>query len=163
MAIDYADELVVAGGQDVFEIYMWSMKMGTLLEVISGHNAPVASVAFASVPTAASTLISGSWDKTVKIWNCLESKSGHETLEILSDVTCVIFHPNGEEFAVATLSCKILFFDVKTSTQIGTIEGRNDLTSGRLETDVVTAKRNQQSKYVNLFPHKMLQYIHINI
>lgn len=148
VSIDYSDELVVAGGQDVFEIYMWSMKLGTLLEVISGHEAPVVSVAFAPVPTAAATLVSGSWDKTIKIWNCLDSKAGHETLDTLSDVTCVAFNPNGNEVAVATLNCSIMMFALKTSTQTITIDGRNDLTSGRLETDVITAKKNQLSKYV---------------
>lgn len=95
MALDYSDELVAAGGQDVFEIYLWSVKMGTLLEVISGHEGPVCSIAFSPVPTS-SMLVSGSWDKTIKIWNCLETKSEHETIDVLYDVTSVAFSPNGE-------------------------------------------------------------------
>uniref|UniRef100_A0A1B0FLN1 Small-subunit processome Utp12 domain-containing protein n=1 Tax=Glossina morsitans morsitans TaxID=37546 RepID=A0A1B0FLN1_GLOMM len=146
VAVDYSDELVVAGGQDVFEIYLWSIKLGTLLEVISGHEAPVSSLAFAPVPTS-STLVSGSWDKTIKIWNCLETKSEHETIDLLHDVTCVCFNPNGEHVAVATLNAGITVFDVKTATQISSIEGRKDLASGRLETDIITAKRNQLGRY----------------
>lgn len=34
LAIDSANEFVAAGAQDVFEIYLWSMKIGHLLEVI---------------------------------------------------------------------------------------------------------------------------------
>uniref|UniRef100_A0A1I8PA59 Small-subunit processome Utp12 domain-containing protein n=1 Tax=Stomoxys calcitrans TaxID=35570 RepID=A0A1I8PA59_STOCA len=146
VALDYSDELVAAGGQDVFEIYLWSIKMGTLLEVISGHEGPVCSMAFSPVPTS-SALISGSWDKTIKIWNCLESKSEHETIDLLSDVTSVAFSPNGENVAVSTLNGNILVFDVKTAAQLSTIEGINDLDSGRLETDVVTAKSNKKGKY----------------
>uniref|UniRef100_A0A1A9Z1X3 WD_REPEATS_REGION domain-containing protein n=1 Tax=Glossina pallidipes TaxID=7398 RepID=A0A1A9Z1X3_GLOPL len=146
VAVDHSDELVVAGGQDVFEIYLWSIKLGTLLEVISGHEAPVSSLAFAPVPTS-STLVSGSWDKTIKIWNCLETKSEHETIDLLHDVTCVCFNPNGEHVAVATLNAGITVFDVKTATQISSIEGRKDLASGRLETDIITAKRNQLGRY----------------
>ncbi|XP_030559766.1 periodic tryptophan protein 2 homolog [Drosophila novamexicana] len=146
VAVDYSGELVVAGGQDVFEIYLWSIKTGKLLEVISGHEGPVASIAFSPVATS-STLISGSWDKTVKIWNCLESNSEHETIDALSDVTCVAFSPSGEEVAVATLVGNIIIFDVKSATQVSTIEGRNDLSSGRLETDIVTAKKNAESNY----------------
>ncbi|EDW01423.1 periodic tryptophan protein 2 homolog [Drosophila grimshawi] len=146
VALDYSGELVVAGGQDVFEIYLWSIKTGKLLEVISGHEGPVTSVAFSPVGTS-STLISGSWDKTVKIWNCLESNSEHETIDALSDVTCVAFSPSGEEVAVATLVGNIIIFDVKSATQVVTIEGRDDLGGGRLETDVVTAKKNAQSNY----------------
>lgn len=95
VALDFSDELVVAGGLDVFELYLWSVKLGTLLEVISGHEAPISSIAFAPVASS-STLVSGSWDKTIKVWNCLEKKSEHETIDLLTDVTCVAFSPNGE-------------------------------------------------------------------
>lgn len=33
LALDSSDQFLAAGGQDVFEIYLWSVKMGTLLEV----------------------------------------------------------------------------------------------------------------------------------
>lgn len=145
VAIDCSGEFVVAGGQDVFEIYLWSMKFGRLLEVLSGHEGPVVSLAFA--PTvASSTLVSGSWDKTIKIWNCLESSGDHETIEIMSDVTAVAFKPNGEEVAVAALNGNIQIFNVRDSNQVGSIEGRNDLGSGVGETDLITAKKNLEGK-----------------
>ncbi|EDW85819.1 uncharacterized protein Dwil_GK22940 [Drosophila willistoni] len=146
VAVDYSGELVVAGGQDIFEIYLWSVKTGKLLEIISGHEGPVSSLAFSPVATS-TTLVSGSWDKTIKIWNCLESNSEHETIDALVDVTCVAFNPNGEEVAVATLSGNITIFDVKSATQLITIEGQKDLSSGRLETDIITAKKNAQANY----------------
>ncbi|XP_037945093.1 periodic tryptophan protein 2 homolog [Teleopsis dalmanni] len=146
VAIDHSGELVVAGGQDVFDIYLWSVKMGNLLEVISGHEGPVTSVAFSPVATS-STLVSGSWDKTTKIWNCLEDNSKHETIDILSDVTCVAFNPNGEDIAVAALSGNIMIFNVKSASQVSSIEGRNDLGAGRSETDLITAKKNLKGKY----------------
>lgn len=48
--------------------------------------------------------------------------------------------------AIAILNGNIVVFDVKTAAQISTIEGRNDLDSGRLDTDVITAKKNKQGK-----------------
>lgn len=48
--------------------------------------------------------------------------------------------------AVSTLNSNIAVFDIKTATQISTIEGRKDLDSGRLDTDVITAKKNQLGK-----------------
>ena len=33
VALDSSDEFLAAGGQDVFEIYLWSVKLGSLLEV----------------------------------------------------------------------------------------------------------------------------------
>lgn len=145
LAIDHSGELVVAGGQDVFEIYLWSMKLGRLLEVLSGHEGPVSALAFAPVVTS-STLVSGSWDRTVKIWNCLESSGDHETIDVLSDVTTLSFRPNGEEVAVATINGAISVFNVKDANQVASIEGRNDLGSGMSEADLVTAARNKESK-----------------
>ncbi|CAK9804620.1 Periodic tryptophan protein 2 homolog [Anthophora plagiata] len=134
-----------AGGQDFFEIYLWSVKLGTLLEILSGHEGPVASLAFN--PSLTSTeLASVSWDKTLKIWNAIESGSLHETIQLTSDGLCVVYKPNGEEVAVATLDGQISFFHCKTALQIGSIEGRNDLGSGRSRTDLITAKKSLQGK-----------------
>ncbi|XP_067628403.1 periodic tryptophan protein 2 homolog isoform X2 [Eurosta solidaginis] len=146
VALDYSSEFVVAGCQDVFEMYLWSVKMGKLLEVISGHEGPVCSVAFSPVASM-TTLVSGSWDKTVRVWNCLENNSEHETIDVLADTTCVAFSPSGENIAVATLNGHITIFDVKSAVQIGSIEGRNDLAGGRYETDVITGKKNLEGKY----------------
>lgn len=146
LAIDHSGELVAAGGQDVFEVYLWSMKLGRLLEVLSGHEAPVVSLAFAPIATS-SMLVSGSWDNSIKIWNCLESSGDHETIETLSDVTAIAFRPNGQEIAVATLNGIISFFNVNNANQIGSIEGRNDLGSGRGDNDLTTAEKNKETKY----------------
>lgn len=145
VAVDYSGEFVVAGGQDVFEIYLWSMKLGRLLEVLSGHEGPVVALAFSPVATS-SLLVSGSWDKTIKVWNCLESSGDHETIDVSSDVTAVAFRPNGEEIAVASLSGNIQIFNVRGANQVASIEGRNDLGSGVSEIDIITAKKNLQGK-----------------
>lgn len=59
---------------------------------------------------------------------------------------CVAFRPDGNEVVVATLDGQLLFFDVQTSTQVGSIEGRNDLGSGRKDTDLITAEKSLQAK-----------------
>lgn len=146
VAIDYSGELVAAGAQDEFEIFLWSMKLGKLLEVISGHEGPIVSLTFSPMPTS-STLVSGSWDKSIRVWNCLEASGAHETIELMSDVVHVAFHPNGEEVAAATINGNITVFNVRTRQQVAQIEGRTDLGSSVSETDIVTAKTNQQSKY----------------
>ncbi|XP_011500675.1 PREDICTED: periodic tryptophan protein 2 homolog [Ceratosolen solmsi marchali] len=145
VALDSSDEFVVAGGQDVFEIYLWSIKLGTLLEILSGHEGPVMSVAFNPNP-ASTELVSVSWDKTLKIWNAIENGSNHETIQLISDGLYVTYKPNGTEIAVATLDGQISFFDCKTGTQLNTIEGRNDLGSGRSDTDLITAKKSLEGK-----------------
>ncbi|RLU14873.1 hypothetical protein DMN91_012760 [Ooceraea biroi] len=145
LALDASDEFLAAGGQDVFDVYLWSMKLGTLLEILSGHEGPVASLAFNPNP-ASTELVSASWDKTVKIWNAIENGSAHETIQLTADALCVAYKPNGQEVAVATLDGQVTFFDCKTARQTGFIEGRNDLGAGRSKTDLITAKKNLQGK-----------------
>lgn len=102
-------------------------------------------------PSVTSTeLVSVSWDKTLKIWNSIESGSLHETIQLTADGLYVTYKPNGEEVAVATLDGQISFFNCRTAVQIGSIEGRNDLGSGRCNTDLITAKQNLKGKYVFL-------------
>ncbi|KZC03862.1 Periodic tryptophan protein 2 like protein [Dufourea novaeangliae] len=145
VALDSSDEFLAAGGQDFFEIYLWSVKLGTLLEIMSGHEGPVVGLAFNPNP-ASTEMVSVSWDKTLKIWNAIESGSSHETLQLTADGLYVTYKPNGEDVAVATLDGQISFFNCKTAVQIGSIEGRNDLGSGRSETDLITAKKSLQGK-----------------
>ena len=89
-----------AGSHDTFEVYVWSMQTGRLLEVrshdsppwscdchvilqlLAGHEAPVSSLSFC--PSRA-LLVSGSWDKTVRIWDVFESKGASEILQISAD------------------------------------------------------------------------------
>ncbi|XP_021930925.1 periodic tryptophan protein 2 homolog isoform X2 [Zootermopsis nevadensis] len=145
VALDSTGEFVAAGGHDVFEIYLWSIKIGRLLEILTGHEGPVVSVAFSPTP-ASTALASVSWDKTLKLWNAVESGSSHETIQLTADGLCVTYRPNGEEVAVSTLDGQITFFHCKTSQEIGSIEGRNDLGSGRSDTDLITAKKSLQGK-----------------
>ncbi|XP_077256053.1 periodic tryptophan protein 2 homolog [Temnothorax americanus] len=145
LAIDASDEFLAAGGQDFFDVYLWSMKLGTLLEILSGHEGPVASLAFNPSP-ASTEMVSASWDKTLKIWNAVENGSVHETIRLTADALCVTYKPSGEEVAVATLDGQITFFECKTARQTGFIEGRTDLGAGRSKTDLITAKKNLQSK-----------------
>jgi periodic tryptophan protein 2 len=48
---------------DTFQVFTWSLKTGRLLEVLAGHEGPVAGLAFnPDLPF----LASASWDKTVR-------------------------------------------------------------------------------------------------
>ncbi|GAB6019056.1 U3 snoRNP protein [Chamberlinius hualienensis] len=138
LAVDSSGEIICAGGRDVFEIFVWSKQTGRLLEILSGHEAPVSSLSFSKND---SILLSGSWDKTIRLWSIYTEKGNRETINMISDVTAVTFRSDGEELCVATLNGQLTFFHAKTSTQTGTIEGRTDLGSGKRGTDLVTAKQ----------------------
>ncbi|XP_072941453.1 periodic tryptophan protein 2 homolog [Epargyreus clarus] len=145
VAIDSSSEFCAAGGQDVFEIFVWSIKFGKLLEVLGGHEAPVSSLSF-SPHLGSSKLASGGWDKTVRLWNCIESSSECEVIRLTADALQVVFRPDGEEVAVSSLDGNITFFNATTCDQTGSIEGRNDLGSARADTDLVTAEKLLKTK-----------------
>jgi periodic tryptophan protein 2 len=81
VAVDSSGDLIAAGGTDVYEIYLWSMQTGRLLEVLSGHEGPVSSLAFSPSPSS-SSLASASWDKTLRIWNALAVSSSSEAIQV---------------------------------------------------------------------------------
>lgn len=103
------------------------------------------SLAFSPNPTSTS-LASASWDKTLRLWNAIDSGSKYESIQLTADALCVVFRPDGKEIAVATLDGQIAFFNTDTSTQTGNIEGRKDLGSGRSTNDLITAKKSLEGK-----------------
>ncbi|XP_041067290.1 PWP2 small subunit processome component isoform X1 [Carcharodon carcharias] len=138
LALDTSGEIVCAGSHDSFEVFVWSMQTGRLLDVLAGHEGPISSLSFSPSHTL---LASASWDKTVKLWDMFDSWKTKETLVLNSDVLDVAFRPDGKELAVVTLDGQITFWDHQNAEQIGSIEGRHDLQMGRKELDKITAKQ----------------------
>lgn len=64
----------------------------------------------------------------------------------LSLALSVAFRPDGAELAVATLNSQIVFWDPENAVQVGSIEGRHDLKTGRKELDKITAKHSAKGK-----------------
>ncbi|KAB1283819.1 Periodic tryptophan protein 2-like protein [Camelus dromedarius] len=82
VAVDSSGEIVSAGAQDSFEIFIWSMQTGRLLDVLSGHEGPISGLCFNPMK---SILASASWDKTVRLWDMVDSWRTTETLALTSD------------------------------------------------------------------------------
>ncbi|XP_078089197.1 PWP2 small subunit processome component isoform X2 [Mustelus asterias] len=138
LAVDVSGEIVCAGSQDSFEVFVWSMQTGRLLDVLAGHTGPISSLTFSPTHTL---LASASWDKTVQLWDMFDSWRTKETLRLNSDVVDIAFCPDGKELAVVTLDGQITFWDHQNAVQTGSIEGRHDLQVGRKELDKITAKQ----------------------
>ncbi|XP_022371691.1 periodic tryptophan protein 2 homolog [Enhydra lutris kenyoni] len=143
VAVDCSGEVVSAGAQDSFEVFIWSMQTGRLLDVLSGHEGPISGLCFNPVK---SVLASASWDRTVRLWDMADSWRTTETLGLTSDALAVTFRPDGAELAVATLNSQITFWDPENAVQTGSIEGRHDLKTGRKELDKITAKHSAKGK-----------------
>lgn len=69
--------------------------------------------------------------------------------ELLFTVLALVFRPDGNEIAVATLDAQITFWNPQTGEQTGSIEGRHDLGYSRKDTDKITAKKSAFGKYGN--------------
>mmetsp|Transcript_40984 Transcript_40984/g.65913 ORF Transcript_40984/g.65913 Transcript_40984/m.65913 type:complete len:619 (+) Transcript_40984:942-2798(+) len=144
LAIDGEGEVVCAGAMDPFEIYVWSLQTGKLLDILVGHEGPIAALAFApSNPTLAST----SWDNTIRVWEPYKSTAPRETMDIGSNGLCVAFRPDGREACVGTLNGQLQFWDTENGRLKGTIEGSRDISGGRRNADRVSAENATHNKH----------------
>ncbi|XP_056410570.1 periodic tryptophan protein 2 homolog [Hyla sarda] len=143
LAVDSSGDIVCAGAQDSYEVYVWSMQTGRLLDVLAGHEGPVSSVAFNPLK---SVLATASWDKTVRLWHMTDSWRTTETLSLTAGALVVSFRPDGGELAVSSLDGQITMWEPEKGIQTGSIEGRHDLQLGRKETDKITAKQSSKGK-----------------
>lgn len=132
IAVDTSGEIVCAAALDSFQIYIWSVQTGKLLDILSGHEAPISSLAFSP---ATGQLVSGSWDKTVRIWDIFARDSSSESIEHSSEVLAVAFSPNGETVASTTLNGDINFWSMDTSKEVGNIQGKNGIAPGKSSRD----------------------------
>ncbi|KAL6751014.1 WD40 repeat-like protein [Haematococcus lacustris] len=132
VAVDAGGEVVAAGTADSFQIYVWSLRTGRLLDVLAGHEGPVCCLAFSAT---SQLLASGSWDKTVRTWDVFSGGGTVEALQHSHDVLALAFRPDGKQLAVATLNGDITLWDPNEAAVQHTIEGRRDIKGGRLSSD----------------------------
>ncbi|KAH7135215.1 WD40-repeat-containing domain protein [Dendryphion nanum] len=136
LAVDPSGEVVCAGSVDSFDIHIWSVQTGQLLDRLSGHEGPVSSLAF--TPDG-STLISGSWDHTVRLWNIFARTQTSEPLQLMSDVLSIAARPDSKQIAVTTLDGQLTFWSVSEASQQSGVDARRDVSGGRKVSDRRTA------------------------
>ncbi|KAL7063447.1 hypothetical protein AAHC03_0651 [Spirometra sp. Aus1] len=155
LAADPLGELAAAGALDAFDAYVWSVKTGLLLTVLTGHTAPVSSLEFNPGLEfyGRLELVTASWDGTVRTWNLADCEAAiaskdvaggtlTEVFTLPTDAICTTYRHDGHELAVALLNATILFFDTSDGRQLGSIEGRHDLDVAQVGVDdLVTPHR----------------------
>ncbi|KAJ4468761.1 quinon protein alcohol dehydrogenase-like superfamily [Lentinula aciculospora] len=147
IAVDPSGEVVAAGSTDTYEIFLWSVQTGKLLDILTGHEAPVSTLEFC--PEGTNQLASGSWDRSVRVWNVFGRSRASEALTLNADVLSLAWRPDGKELAVSTLDGQITFFDVAQSKQTNVINGRNDISGGRLTDSRTSAANSTAGKSFN--------------
>ncbi|MCJ1467537.1 hypothetical protein MMC07_006162 [Pseudocyphellaria aurata] len=132
MAVEPSGEVICAASLESFEIQIWSVQTGQLLDQLSGHEGPVASLSFAP---SGGTLVSGSWDHTVRIWSVFGRSQTSEPLQLQADVLCVAVRPDSKQLAISTLDGQLTFWSISEASQESGVDGRRDISGGRRLTD----------------------------
>jgi len=151
-SVDYSGEIVAAGSLDTYNIFVWSLKTGDLIDVLNGHTAPVSCLAFSHINDI---LISGSWDNTVKMWELYTKKGISETYEHNSKITAVALSPNDKEVAVSTLNGELYTWDIETGSIKNILDVSRDIWGGRLNDEKISAKNATRNKYLNTIHYNL--------
>ena len=143
IAVDPTGEVVCAGSLESFDIHVWSVQTGQLLDQLAGHEGPVATLAFA--PNGG-IVISGSWDHTVRIWNVFARTQTSESMLLQADVLDLVIRSDSKQVAVSTLDGQLTFWSISEGHQESGLDGRRDISGGRKLTDRRTAANAAGSK-----------------
>lgn len=146
LTVDPSGEVICAGSPDSFDIHVWSVQTGQLLDQLSGHEGPVSTLSFAA---DGNHLVSGSWDHTVRIWSIFGRTQTSEPLQLMSDVLSVAFRPDGKQVAASTLDGQLSFWNIIAAVQEGGVDGRRDVSGGRKVSDRRTAANAAGTKSFN--------------
>ncbi|KAH7344776.1 quinon protein alcohol dehydrogenase-like superfamily [Rhizoctonia solani] len=146
LAVDPSGEVVAAGSTDSFEVFMWSVQTGKLLDILTGHEGPISALAFS--PTG-SQLASASWDKSVRIWEVFGRSRAVEPFQLGSEALAVAFRPDGRELVATSLDGQVFFWDIGEGKQTNVIEARRDIAGGRKVGDRMTAANSSSGKSFN--------------
>ncbi|KAK7902276.1 U3 snoRNP protein [Exophiala xenobiotica] len=146
LAIDPSAEVVCAASHDSFDIHLWSVQTGALLDQLSGHEGPISTLAF--TPDGR-YLVSGSWDHTIRVWSVFDRSQTSEVLQLTSDLLCVAIRPDSAQIAASTLDGSLTFWSLNTSIQESGLDGRRDVSGGRTLTSRRTAASTPGTKSFN--------------
>lgn len=141
LTIDDSGELIIAGCQDPFEIYIWSLRTGKCLDILHGHQGPVSCLSFSN---STNILISGSWDKTLRFWD-LYNAASTEIINTNSEILDCDYRFDGKEICCSTLNGQIQIYQVVDAKHINTIDIKKDILGGKnKQTDYFKPEKNSK-------------------
>lgn len=144
LAVDPSGEVICAASLDSFDIHIWSVQTGQLLDRLAGHEGPISALAFAP---STGVLVSGSWDQTVRVWSIFDRRQTSEALQLQADILHVAIRPDSKQAAIATLDGQLTFWSLVTASQETVVDGSQDISGGRKLTDRRTAANAPGTKF----------------
>jgi len=114
MAIYSADETMIATCAQFLEI--WDAKTGKLIKNIEGHKWEVTCLAWTA---DGSTLISGSFDHSIRMWNTTTWQQIHVLTGHTELVAAIAISPNGRILASASLDRTARLWNLDNGQSIG--------------------------------------------
>lgn len=127
LAIDTSGEIVAAGTAETFDIYLWSLQTGQVLDVLSGHTGPVSTLNF---NPRNGYLCSTSWDSTAKVWDIYKKDTVGESFAHSHDIVCAAIRPDGLVLCTGTLNGVLHFWRIGDGSLLHIIEGQRDIVGG---------------------------------
>jgi len=123
MTVDPAHpQRVATGGQD-HNIVVVNYETGRKEQTLVGHSKPVTAICGAS---NFSTIISGSKDKSIRIWKAGEAGAPHRCRHVIQNhtgaVTGVSLHPLANYFATSSLDKSWSFHDLERGTTLTSVK-----------------------------------------
>jgi periodic tryptophan protein 2 len=113
VAIDHTSEIVCAGGFDPYSIYIWSLKTGDIVDILTGHTAPISSLVMS---TSVDLILSSSWDKSVRAWSVYSKSGNMEEFLHTSEVISLDLSQNNKEFYSTTIKGEIYSWDIESGS-----------------------------------------------
>lgn len=122
---------VALGPEPIQAITLWDVATGQELDTLKGHSNSIVSVAFSP---DGKTLVSGSWDHTIKLWYVASGKelktfNGHSR-----DVYSVAFSPDGKKVASGSLDSTVKLWDIDSGQELKSLKKQNPIGSNPIIT-----------------------------
>ena len=108
---------------------IWDIAKKRIRNVFDGHQQEVYSLDFS---TDGRLIVSGSGDKTARIWDMVDGTSkvltinDHDSLNNDAGVTSVAISPNGQYVAAGSLDTVVRIWDVSTGQLVERLRGHRD-------------------------------------
>ncbi len=101
-------------------IWIYDVQTGEAFDLLTGHTAPVKSIAFSP---DGKTLATGSKDNTIRLWDTKTHKLKATCIGHEKEVNLLAFSPDSKMLASTSEDWKMRLWDVQTSKSLQTITG----------------------------------------